>query len=115
MPATVVFNGPLAANATTPPQVYTVTSPGSTVAVELAATFSKVVDVGLVLEYATSIDGGVTYGNYTPVMELMPLVPQNSDIRILLSNTKDVDHVAFIIQNRNAAVAVSNVKLSAAG
>jgi len=115
MAATVLFNATLAANATTAPLIYTVATPGATVAVEAVGTFPSVSDVGFVVAYAVSIDSGVTYSAYTPVMEIMPLLPTNGDTRTILPTTKDVDHVAFIIQNRNQANALTNVKLQASG
>lgn len=110
-----IYNAAVAANVTTAPQVYTVTSPGSSVAVEATGTFSVLSDVGFIVAYAVSIDGGATYGAYTSCLEVMPLVPTNSELVMVLPTTKDVDHVAFVIQNRNQANAISNVKLTVSG
>jgi hypothetical protein len=111
MAATTLYNAAVAANTTVTIAPYSALTVGDTAELEVTGSWAALTDVGLVCTYAVSIDGGTTYGPYIPLMEVTPQVPTSTELRYFLSAGNDVDHISVQIQNRNQALAVSNVKV----
>lgn len=112
MAANLSYSGSIAPSASIPDQTFAVTAPFRGVTIAISATMASKSAHGIYLQYATSIDGGVSYSDFQTLEDVLPGGLTSQATKDILINST-ADHVKIRATNRDASVACTAFTITA--
>lgn len=108
--STSVYSGALAAGATLPDQIVSVSAPFRGIDVQIGYSAAGPLTSGLLVEFAFSTDNATTFSDFHTLSQLSPAASDTIIKPILLDNV--ADHIKFRVVNNDPIVAITALSIS---